>query len=129
MVHKIQRGVEANFQRIAKSYKSEFEIAKKYYTIIFALNDIHITKNELNLIAFTAIHGTLSTPPIREQFRKEFDIPQASVYNMIGKLKKLNILISDRDNKLRINPIILPNFSLHTDIILVVKMLKEDGTA
>lgn len=120
--------MEANFQRVAKSYKSEFEIAKKYYTIIFGLNDIHLTKNEMNLVAFAAVNGTLSTPPIKQQFCEEFKVPAASVYNMIGKLKKLSIFIKDRDNKIRINPIILPNFALHSDIILVVKMLK-DGTA
>lgn len=120
--------MEANFQRVVKSYESEFEIAKKYYTIIFSVNDIHLTRMEMNLVAFAATHGTLSTPPIKQQFCKEFDVPTASVYNMIGKLKKLEIFIKDRDGKLRINPIILPNFAQHTDIVLVVKILKDNGT-
>jgi hypothetical protein len=121
--------MEANFQRIAKTYITEFDIAKKYYTIIFTLNDIHLTKNEINLVAFSAVNGTLSTPPIKQQFCEQFDVPSASVYNIIGKLKKLNILIKDRENKIRINPVILPDFAQHTDIILVIKMLKENGTA
>ena len=120
--------MEANFQRIAKTYSSEFEVAKKYYTIVFGLNDIHLTKHELNLVAFSAVNGTISTPPIKEQFCKEFNISSASIYNIIGKLKKLDILIKDKDNKIRVNPIILPNFGLHSNIVLVIKMLK-DGTA
>ncbi len=117
--------MEANFQRIAKSYSSEFEVAKKYYTIIFGLNDIHISRNELNLVAFSAVHGTLSSSPIKQRFCKEFNAPLASIYNMIARLKKLNILLKDKDNKIRINPVILPNFADHTDIILVVKILKD----
>ena len=119
--------MEANFQRIARSCKTEFEIARKYYLILFGVNDIHLTKSELDLVAFSAVNGTLSTPPIKQQFSEEFGIPTASIYNMIGKLKKLQIIIKDTEHKYRINPIILPDFALHTDIVLVIKMNREDG--
>lgn len=116
--------MEANFQRIQKSYKTEFEIAKRYYTIVFGLNDIHVTKNELNLVAFSAVTGTISTPPIRKQFCDEFKVPAGSVYNMVAKLQKLSILQKDKDNKIRVNSFILPDFA-KADILLVIKIEKD----
>ncbi len=119
--------MEASFQRIQKSYSSEFEIAKRYYTIVFGLNDIHVTKNELNLVAFSAILGTISTPPIRKQFCEEFDVSPGTVYNMVAKLQKLSIFLKDEGNKIRVNPVILPDFTKR-DMLLVIKMIK-DGNA
>jgi len=72
-----------NFQRIEKEFDSRFEIAKRYYTIIFGLNNIHITKSELNLIAFSAINDTLTVSNIKQLFCKEFEVPPGSIYNMI----------------------------------------------
>lgn len=119
-----------NFQRIEKKFETDFEVAKRYYTIILGLNDIHITKSEINLIAFSAVHGTISTPPIKEQFCKEFDVPTGSIYNMISKLRKLNILVKDREKKIRVNPVIRPDFSKRSDLVLIVKISKlQDGTA
>lgn len=119
--------MEANFQRIQKSYRTEFDIAKCYYTIIFGLNDLHVTKNELNLVAFSAVMGTISTPPIRKQFCEDFDVPAGSVYNMVAKLQKQEILRKDKDNKIRVNPIILPDFT-HPELLLVIKLNKDEFT-
>lgn len=113
-----------NIQKISKTFNSEFDLAKKYYIILFTLNNIHLTKNEINLVAFAAINGTLSTPPIKSQFCTEFNIPQSSLYNMIGKLRKNQILIRDKDNKLRINPIILPNFLEMNEFLVILKLTK-----
>ncbi len=116
--------METNLQRIHKSYSSEFEIAKRYYTIVFGLNDIHVTKNELNLVAFSAVMGTISTPPNRKQFSKEFDIPAGSVYNMVARLQKLQVFQKDGSNKVRVNPAILPDFK--KDLLLVIKISEDE---
>lgn len=118
--------MEANFQRIQKGYKTEFDIAKCYYTIIFGLNNLHVTKNELNLVAFSAVMGTISTPPVRKQFCEQFDIPTGSMYNMVSKLQKQHILFKDTDNKIRIDPAILPDFTC-SDLLLVIKMNKDEN--
>jgi len=118
--------VEANFQRIQKSYKTQFDIAKCYYTIVFGLNNLHVTKNELNLVAFSAVMGTISTPPVRKQFCEEFDIPTGSMYNMVSKLQKQQILYKDQENKIRVNPVILPDFT-RPDLLLIIKMNKDEN--
>lgn len=119
-----------NFQRIEKEFKTDFEVAKRYYTIILGLNDIHVTKSEMNLIAFSAVNGTISTPPIKQQFCELFGVPSGSIYNMICKLRKLNLLVKDRDNKIRVNPAIRPDFSNGADMVLIVKITQlQDGTA
>lgn len=120
--------MEANFQRIQKSYNTSFDIARCYYSVLFGINDVHVTKNELNLVAFSAVMGTISTPPIRKQFCNEFNVPTGSVYNMVARLQKLNILNKDKENKIRVNPSILPDFS-NPNILLVIKMERENGTA
>lgn len=119
-----------NFQRIEKKFETEFEVAKRYYTIILGLNDIHVTKSEMNLIAFSAVNGTISTPPIKQQFCEHFSVPSGSIYNMICKLRKLNVLVKDRDNKIRVNPAIRPDFSSRSDMVLIVKISQlQGGTA
>lgn len=119
--------MEASFQKIQKSYSTEFDIAKRYYTIVFGLNDMHITPNELNLVAFSAVMGTISTPPIRKQFCEQFDLAAGSVYNMVAKLQNMSILIKDKDNKIRVNQTILPDFT-KKELLIVIKML-NNGTA
>lgn len=108
-------------QRIHKEYKSTFEVARRYYKIIFELNNLHITPKELDLVAFSAINGTISTPPVREQFIKEFNIPIGSIYNMSAKLQKSGVLVKDKDDKIRVHPSILPDFT-QGDLMLVIKL-------
>lgn len=112
--------METNLQRILKTCDNSFEMAKKYYCILFELNNIKISKSELDLIAYSSIHGTISTPPVRDEFMKDFDVSIEYFYNIISKLKKLNILIKDKDKKVRINPAILPDFS--KNIVLAIKL-------
>ena len=109
---------------IQKSFKSEFEIAKKYYSIVLLLNNLSITPTELNLLSFIAVNGTISTPPVRDEFMKEFDIHKNHVYNMQAKLQKLKLLIKDKENKVRVNPNIHPDFN-NPDLILMVKLHKD----
>lgn len=116
--------MEAVFQQIQKKYKTDLEIAQKYYSIIFYLNNIHVTKTELNLVAYVAIHGTISTPSVRESFQKEYDLPINSVYNIVAKLQRNKLLIKDKDNKIRVNPQILPDFSKE-EVLLAIKIQKD----
>ena len=118
-----------NFQRIEKKFNTDFEVAKRYYNIILGLNDVHVTKSEMNLIAFSAVKETISTPSIKQEFCEQFDVPPGSIYNMICKLRKLGVLVRDNDNKIRVNPAIRPDFSKGLDMVLIVKITQlQDGT-
>lgn len=116
--------MEIHFQKILSTCDSKFEVARRYYVILCELNNIKITKNELNLLAYSAVYGTLSTPPVRDEFMRRFKIPKHSMYNMIGKLKKLNILIKDKEKKIRVNPQILPDFN--KNLVLAIKLENID---
>jgi len=110
-------------QKLRNISEDSFNLAKRYYRIIFALNDIHVTESELNLIVFSALHGTISTPPVRNEFIKKFNTPINSIYNMSSKLQKRGIFVKENDEKVRVNPAILPGFK--DDLTLVIKL--ENG--
>lgn len=111
-------------QTIEKKVEDKFQVARKYYAFLFDLNGIKLNKSELDLVAFCAIHGTFSTPPVREQFIKEFKVHKNTVYNILSKLQKKKILTKDRDKKIRVNPSILIDFS--KPIVLQVKLWYEE---
>lgn len=115
--------METNLQKILKSYDTPFEVARKYYSILFELNDIKLSGSELDLLSYSAVHGAISTLPIRDRFIKEFNVSIDSIYNIISKLKKLNILFKDKDKKIRINPAIVVDFS--KDLVLAIKLSKN----
>lgn len=97
-------------QKIYKKFP-RFLLAKKYYQTLFILNDLKIADKEISLVAFSALNGSLSSPPIRNRFISEFQSSEGSVYNMLSHLQKLQILVKDTDHKIRLNPQILPQFS------------------
>ena len=112
-------------QKIHKKY-SLFEKAKKYYTILFILNDLPISFKEIDLVAFCAIKGTISTPPVRDEFVKLFHSSKNTVYNMSAKLQKQGIFIKTQ-NKIKINPVILLDFS--EELFLAIKLSNDiNGT-
>lgn len=97
-------------QKIKKEYKSNFDFAKTYYSIIFELNQIKVTPSEINLIAYSSVYGTLSTPPVRDEFMTQFNIPKGSFYNMIARLQKNKLLVK-QSGKIRVNPAIQLDFT------------------
>ncbi len=115
-----------NYQKIEKEYDSLIERAKVYYQIIFAINNLPITKSEINLISFCAIKGTISTPPIKDRFSKEYNIPLTTISNMVSKLCRMQILIKDPELKFRINPEILPDFT-QPNLVLAIKLIANEN--
>jgi hypothetical protein len=113
--------MEAIHQKILSTCETEFDLVRRYYAVLFELNDIKITNNQLNLIAYCAINGTISTPPVRDEFRRLFNVPKHSLYNMSGVLTKKGIFVKGEDKKIRVNPAILPNFKADA-IILTIKL-------
>ena len=47
-------------QELKKSLEDEYVVAQKYYSILSAINNLNLTKREIELIAFTAVKGTIS---------------------------------------------------------------------
>ena len=96
-------------QRLKTSIEGSIAMAEKYYRILSAVNNLKLTKREIQLIAFAAIKGNISYANIRKEFCETYDSTSPAINNIISKLKKMGIFVND-GTKVKVNPIILLNF-------------------
>lgn len=97
-------------QTLKRTFKDEYSIAEKYYTFIFAMNDIKLSEREIQLIAFFAVKGNISYRVNKEEFCKRYDSSEATMNNIISKLKKMKILYKE-ENKIKLHSAILLDFN------------------
>lgn len=109
-------------QKLKKSF-SQIELAIAYYSLIACLNKIHLTERELQLLAFTAVKGSITNPAVREEFCKTYSSSQATVNNMISKLKRMKLLVKDHKKKIKVTPAIALDFN--SSIVLQISLLKN----
>jgi hypothetical protein len=107
-------------QRLKKDVSTDIELAIKYYSILSAINNLHLTEREIQLISFTAIKGNITYANVREEFCKTYNSTSPSINNIISKLKKIGIFIKE-NGKVKVNPIIVIDFT--KDITLEIKLL------
>lgn len=88
---------EINVQKLAKSYEKPIERAIVYYSMISSLNRLKLQKREIELLAFTAIRGTITPLSAREEFVKQFGSSLATIENMKSKLFKAGLMVKDGD--------------------------------
>jgi hypothetical protein len=110
-------------QKLQKSLDDEYAIAQQYYSILSAINNLGLTKREIELVAFTAVKGTISYANTRTQFCEMYNTTTATINNIVSKLKKLGIFIKE-SGKVRVNPIIVVDFKKNLN--LVVKILHNE---
>jgi len=106
-------------QRLKTSLEGNIPMAEKYYRILSAVNDLNLTKREIQLIAFAAIKGNISYANIRKEFCETYSSTSPAINNIISKLKKMGIFVKD-GTKVKVNPIILLNFE--KDIVLQITL-------
>ena len=106
-------------QRLKTSVEDVIPMAEKYYRILSAVNDLKLTKREIQLIAFAAIKGNISYANIRKEFCERYDSTSPAINNIISKLKKMGIFVKD-GTKVKVNPIILLNFE--KDLVLQITL-------
>jgi hypothetical protein len=110
-------------QKIEKrNYSSDIEVAIKYYTILFSLNNIHLSAKEIELISFTAVKGTITSPTSRSEFVEMFDSSQASLENIKGRLVKRKFLVK-KEGKHKVHPSLVLDFS--TELVLQIRLAKK----
>jgi hypothetical protein len=107
-------------QRLKKEVYTDMELAMKYYTILSAINNLHLTEREIQLVAFTAIKGNITFANVREEFCKTYNSTSPSINNIISKLKKVGIFIKE-NGKVKVNPIITIDFT--KDLTLDIKLV------
>lgn len=106
-------------QKIIKKYEKAIDRAIAYYSVLFTLSNMKLTKKEIELVAFIAVRGTITPLPARDEFISQFGSSKASMENIKGRLVKKKILI--RQNKMyRVNPKIALDFD--NPILLQIKL-------
>lgn len=101
--------MKTTFQRLTFKERDNFSLAQRYYALLSTLNDLKLTEREVQLVAFTAIHGNISYDVNRKEFCKTFNTSPPTINNIISRLKKLNVFIKD-SGKIKVNPLIIVPF-------------------
>jgi hypothetical protein len=115
-------------QKLAKTSTSRLELAQRYYALISALNSLYLTEREIQLVAFSAVRGSLSYATVREDFCNLYNSSFPTINNMVSKLKRSHILIKV-GKQIVVNPRIALDFSkpLILQITLTVNNEQNHG--
>jgi hypothetical protein len=107
-------------------HDESYDLAERYYAVLSALNGLKLTEREIQLVAFTAIKGSISYANVREEFCKRYSTSSPTINNIISKLKKMYIL-TKINGKIKVNPIIQLNFKedVRLEISLVHRQTSE----
>ena len=110
-------------QKLQKMVSTELEVAQKYYQILSVLNDLKLSEGDIQLIAYVAIKGNLSDEGVREEFCKEYSTSNATINNMVYRLKKKHIFQKE-GSKIFVNPV-LTSLSFKEEVTLLIKLNVE----
>jgi len=111
-------------QRLKRDISTDMELAEKYYSILSAINNLHLTEREIQLIAFTAIKGNITFANVREEFCKTYKSTSPTINNIVSKLKKIGVFVKE-NGKVKVNPIISIDFK--KDITLDIRLVHEEA--
>ena len=111
-------------QRLKKDVSTDIQLAEKYYSILSAINNLHLTEREIQLISFTAVKGNMTYANVREEVCKTYNSTSPSINNIISKLKKVGIFIKE-NGKVKVNPIIVIDFK--KDLTLEIKLVNGEA--
>jgi hypothetical protein len=111
-------------QKLKKEVYTDIQLAEKYYSILSAINNLHLTEREIQLISFTAIKGNITYANVREEFCKTYNSTSPSINNIISKLKRIGIFIKE-NGKVKVNPIIIIDFK--NDLTLEIKLVHGEA--
>ena len=111
-------------QKLKKEVYTDIQLAEKYYSILSAINNLHLTEREIQLISFTAIKGNITYANVREEFCKTYNSTSPSINNIISKLKRIGIFIKE-NGKVKVNPIITIDFT--KNITLEIKLVHGEA--
>ena len=113
---------------------NEYGVAEKYYAILSAINNLGLTKREIELIAFTSVKGSISYANHRTEFCERYNTTTATINNIVSKLKKQFIFLKN-DGKIEVNPVIVLDFKKNLNLVIKlthevkeVDAIREDST-
>jgi len=111
-------------QRLKRNVSTDMELAEQYYSVLSAINNLHLTEREIQLIAFTAIKGNITYANVREEFCKTYKSTSPTINNIVSKLKKIGVFIKE-NGKVKVNPIISIDFK--KDLMLDIRLIHEEA--
>lgn len=115
-------------QKIKREYNTPVEVAQKYYAMRLALNNIFLSNRELQLLAFTAVRGTISSSSAKEEFVRQFGSTVDTINNMISRLSRHpSKLLVKINGKTRINPALVLDFT-HKEYIFQFRFKIKEPT-
>lgn len=109
-------------QKLKVSSKS-LSLAEKYYSLLSAFNSLGMTEREIQFVAYVAISGKV-TQEMKKEFCKMHNTSEATIGNIISKMKRKKIIIK-KENDTKVNPVIAPDFN--KNIVMEIKLLHEKG--
>ena len=116
-------------QKLNKRETSELNLAIRYFTIIAAISNIHLTQRQIELLAFTAVKGTISSGGARKDFIDHFSSSKNSLENIKHLLVKKGLIVKS-DSKYKITPSLDLDFSksivLQVNLDLITNGQSED---
>lgn len=104
-------------QKLAMQHSDKYKLAQKYYSLLSALNNLKLTEREIQLVAYTAIKGTITYANARTEFCQMYNTTTATINNIVSKLKKVGIFIKE-DSKVKVNPVIVLDFDKHINLFI-----------
>jgi len=114
-------------QKLKLSSEDKYKQAEKYYAVLSAINNLHLTERELQLIAFTAIHGNMSYAYIREEFCAKYKTTNPTINNIISKLKKMGVLVKEA-GKIKVNPVIVLDFEKEIRLAITLNIKENEAS-
>lgn len=100
---------EVIVKTIKKSFSDKLKAGVSWFKLMSAINNIKLTKRELELLSFINCRGTISSTSSKEEFCKIFDSSPGTVSNMTAKLLKQRLLVKEK-SKTRINSALRVDF-------------------
>jgi hypothetical protein len=110
-------------QKFLRNVSDNYIMAEKYYSMLSTINDLKLTTREVQLVAFTAIHGNISYSNIREDFCNKYNSTSPTINNIISKLKRIGVFVKD-GTKIKVNPVILLPFDQNITLELTIEHLE-----
>lgn len=109
-------------QKLEKGFLRRLDKAIAYYNILSTLNKLNLQAREIELLAFTAIRGTITPISAREEFVRLFGSSLASLENIKCRLVKKKLLHKTGE-MYRVIPEIMLDFN--RDLILQINLKSE----
>ena len=109
-------------QRIGVKDKDSLSKAIRYFSLLSAISSVKLSEREIQLLAFTTVQGNISYSPRKQEFCTMYNSSINTVNNMVSKLKRMGLMVKDRDIIK-----VAPQYSLQFDKDIVLQISLNNG--